>query len=127
MVGVTVGAGIGRLQGLYGLLSDQLVSATLVTASGKILQVSNTSNSDLFWGVRGAGANFGVITSATYKVRPLINGGIFSSMDMIFLASQNVSYFNALASMANGNGTFPAKLAAISNVIYNTTSKQVSF
>ncbi|TVY43293.1 FAD-linked oxidoreductase [Lachnellula subtilissima] len=124
MVGVTIGAGIGRLQGLYGLLSDALISATVVTASGKVLQVSETSNSDLFWGIRGAGANFGVITSATYKVQPIINNGIFTSMDMIFTAAQNVSYFNTLASMVNGNGTFPAKLAAITNVLYNTTSNQ---
>ncbi|KAA8565447.1 hypothetical protein MFRU_006g00290 [Monilinia fructicola] len=124
MVGVSVGAGIGRLQGIYGLLSDALISATVVTASGRVLQVSETSNSDLFWGIRGAGANFGVITSATYKVQPLINGGIFTSVDLIFPASKNVSYFNTLASMANGNGTFPAKLAAISNIIYNATSKE---
>ncbi|QSZ36199.1 hypothetical protein DSL72_007325 [Monilinia vaccinii-corymbosi] len=124
MVGVSIGAGIGRLQGIYGLLSDALISATVVTASGRVLHVSETSNSDLFWGIRGAGANFGVITSATYRVQPLINGGIFTSVDMIFPASKNVSYFNTLASMANGNGTFPAKLAAISNIVYNSTSNE---
>ncbi|KAF7863837.1 hypothetical protein EAF04_006802 [Stromatinia cepivora] len=124
MVGVSVGAGIGRLQGLYGLLIDALISATVVTASGKVLHVSETSNPDLFWGIRGAGANFGVITSATYRIQPLINNGIFTSIDMIFPASKNVSYFNTLASMANGNGTFPAGLAAITNIVYNATSNQ---
>ncbi|TVY40372.1 FAD-linked oxidoreductase [Lachnellula occidentalis] len=124
MVGVTIGAGIGRLQGVYGLLSDALISATVVTASGKVIQVSENSHSDLFWGIRGAGANFGVITSATYRVQPLINDGIFTSIDLIFPASKNVSYFNTIASMVNGNGTFPAKLALISNVLYNTTSNQ---
>ena len=126
MVGVTIGAGIGRLQGIYGLLSDALLSATVVTASGKVLQVSETSNADLFWGIRGAGGNFGIITSATYRVQPMINGGMFTSIDMVFPASKNVSYFNTLASMVNGKGTFPAKLAAISNVIYDTASNQVS-
>jgi hypothetical protein len=126
MVGVSIGAGVGRLQGLYGLLSDALISATVVTASGKVLQVSETSNSDLFWGIRGAGANLVVITSATYKVQPISNAPIFTSVDMIFPADKNVSYYNTLASMANGQGTFPAKLAAISNVIWDTASNSVS-
>jgi len=124
MVGVSIGAGLGRLQGMYGLLSDALISATVVTAAGQVIQVSATSNSDLFWGLRGAGANFGVITSATYRVQPLTNKGFFTSIDMIFPASQNVSYFNTLAGMVNGEGN--AKLAAISNVIFNASSNEVS-
>ncbi|KAK8108235.1 uncharacterized protein PG998_010248 [Apiospora kogelbergensis] len=76
MIGVTLGGGIGRLDGLQGLVLDALVSARIVLANGTLLEVSKTSNPDLFWGVRGAGQNFGVVTSATYKVQPLYKGDL---------------------------------------------------
>ncbi|KAK4992368.1 hypothetical protein LTR50_001126 [Elasticomyces elasticus] len=72
-VGVTLGAGVGRLQGEFGLLIDALKSVRMVTAEGKLITVSATENSELFWGIRGAGFNFGVVVSATYKLQPLIN------------------------------------------------------
>ncbi|KAK4981117.1 hypothetical protein LTR28_005260 [Elasticomyces elasticus] len=54
-VGVTLGAGVGRLQGEFGLLIDALKSVRMVTAEGKLITVSATENSELFWGIRGAG------------------------------------------------------------------------
>jgi FAD/FMN-containing dehydrogenase len=53
--------------GYFGLVLDGLVSARMVTADGRVVEVSETNNSDLFWGIRGAGANFGIITSATLQ------------------------------------------------------------
>jgi FAD/FMN-containing dehydrogenase len=125
MVGVTVGAGIGRLQGLYGLLSDALISAHLVTAKGELIEVSETSNPDLFWGIRGAGANFGVITSATYRVQPRVQNSTFTSVDFVFPAEMNVSYFNALESFYGSNKTFPPQLAPISVMAYDNNTSQV--
>ncbi|KAJ4303141.1 hypothetical protein N0V90_002033 [Kalmusia sp. IMI 367209] len=120
MVGVTLGGGIGRLNGLQGLVMDALISARIVIANGTLLEVSETSNSDLFWGVRGAGQNFGVITSATYKVQPLYKDGVWTSVDLIIPLEKNVSYFETVSSML----PLPADLTVQSTVVYNTTTNQ---
>ncbi|KAL4784744.1 FAD-binding domain-containing protein [Aspergillus varians] len=121
MVGVTAGGGIGRFQGVNGLLIDSLLSVRLVTANSEIIDVSEDSNSDLFWAIRGAAPNFGVITSATYKLHPLINDGQFMSADFIFPASSNASYFDFLETL---EGTIPAELSAISVLGYNETTDE---
>lgn len=53
---------------------DALVSARLVTAQGEMVEVSKTENPDLFWAIRGAGANFGIVVSATFQAHRLIDG-----------------------------------------------------
>ena len=53
--------------GTFGLILDALVSARVVTATGEVIEVSDTHNEDLFWTIRGAGANFGIITEATFQ------------------------------------------------------------
>lgn len=65
--GATLGARVGRYQGLHGLILDALLSVRLVTATGDIIPVSATEHSDLFWGLRGAGLNFGIVVSAIKK------------------------------------------------------------
>ncbi|KAL4960818.1 FAD-binding oxidoreductase [Aspergillus stella-maris] len=95
MIGATIGAGIGRLQGTHGLMIDALLSVKLVTAAGELIEVSKDSYPDLFWGVRGASHNFGIITEATYQLQPL--GYDFVSVDMRFPAALNGSFFEALA------------------------------
>ncbi|KAI0525614.1 hypothetical protein F5B22DRAFT_590734 [Xylaria bambusicola] len=70
-VGITapiMGGGHGWLQGQYGLAADQVVSARLVLTNGDIVTVSNESNKDLFWAIRGAGHNFGLVTEWEYRV-----------------------------------------------------------
>lgn len=123
MVGATIGAGVGRLQGLDGLVIDALVSVRLVTANGSIVEASETVNAELFWGIRGAGANFGIITVATYKLTPLHNGGQVTNVDLIFGAASNASYFEVLASF---EGNMPAELAIITDIVYNATAGAVS-
>ena len=76
--GLTLGGGYGWLGGKYGLACDNLIWAEVVTADGEILQCSEDHNADLFWGLRGAGANFGVVTKLQYKLHPVsrVLGGL---------------------------------------------------
>jgi FAD/FMN-containing dehydrogenase len=78
--GLTLGGGIGWLTRKAGLSSDNLVSAEVVTADGRVLRASADTNADLFWAIRGGGGNFGVVTSFEYQlhsVGPLVNLGLF--------------------------------------------------
>lgn len=63
-----LGGGHGLLQGQYGLVADQLLEANVVLANGTSVVASSTSNADLFWALRGAGHNFGIVTSMKIRV-----------------------------------------------------------
>jgi FAD/FMN-containing dehydrogenase len=79
IAGLTLGGGIGWLNGKHGLACDNVLSADVVTAEGQLLAASAEENEDLFWGIRGGGGNFGVVTSLTYQlhpVGPVLGGGI---------------------------------------------------
>jgi hypothetical protein len=71
IAGLTLGGGYGWLNGKYGLACDNVRSIDVVTADGRLMTASADENADLFWGVRGAGANFGVITSFEYRLHPV--------------------------------------------------------
>jgi FAD/FMN-containing dehydrogenase len=71
IAGLTLGGGLGWLMGQHGLACDNLVSVDLVTADGRFLTASARENADLFWGVRGGGGNFGVVTSFEYTLHPV--------------------------------------------------------
>lgn len=69
--GISTGGGITVIQRTAGVISDNILAATIVDANGEILRVSENENPDLFWAIRGGGGgNFGIITSYTFKVRP---------------------------------------------------------
>lgn len=69
--GISTGGGITAIQRTAGVISDNILAATIVDANGEILHVSENENPDLLWAIRGGGGgNFGIITSYTFKIRP---------------------------------------------------------
>lgn len=124
LIGATLGAGVGIFQGLLGLIIDSLVSVRLVTADGNLVEASEDLNPDLFWGIRGAGANFGIATSATYKLHDAvdINNGQVMTADLVFSAHMKSDYFKTLESFED---KWPAELAGGSTIAWNADSEAV--
>jgi FAD/FMN-containing dehydrogenase len=83
--GLTLGGGIGWLQRKHGLTIDQLLAVDLVTAEGELVKASEAQNPELFWGVRGGGGNFGIVTEFEFRlnqVGPIVLAGpIFWPME----------------------------------------------
>jgi FAD/FMN-containing dehydrogenase len=79
IAGLTLGGGFGWISRKYGLTCDNLLSVDVVTSEGEFLTASKTENEDLFWGLRGGGGNFGIVTSFEYELQsigPMVLGGM---------------------------------------------------
>ena len=112
IAGLTLGGGMGWLARKYGLSCDNLLSVDIVTADGRFLTASATENADLFWGVRGGGGNFGIITSFEYRlhpVGPLVWGGFVSHP--VSKAKDVLTFYEEFSSAAPDELTTLAVLA----------------
>ena len=109
VAGLTLGGGIGHLARGFGLSIDNLLSADVVTADGRLVQASEHENEDLFWAIRGGGGNFGVATSLEFRLHPVkeIYGG-----PMFFELSEVENILNFyrgyIADAPEQIGAFPA-------------------
>ena len=80
VAGLTLGGGMGRLQRKHGLTIDNLASVELVTADGRHVRTSEEEHPELFWGMRGAGPNFGIVTAFEYRLHPLDHAITFGTV-----------------------------------------------
>ena len=108
MMGPGLGGGFGRYQGYFGLVLDNIIDLNVVLADGSMVTVSESSNSDLYWGMRGAGHNFGIVTSFNYKIydQPVVT---WFAETMIF-TSDKLEMFFELLNILGANGTQPVEL-----------------
>lgn len=108
LFGLTLGGGFGWLTRAYGLTIDSVIAAEVITASGENLRASESENSDLFWGLRGGGGNFGVVTSVTYRAQPL--GPQVYSGNLIY---QRRNWASALAAYGRWTRELPDEITSI--------------
>jgi FAD/FMN-containing dehydrogenase len=104
MIGPMLGGGHGVLQGHYGLLADNLISARVVLANGSIVTVSSSSHPDLFWAIRGAGHNFGIVTGFEYRIYDAPQPDSWVHIQIDYHQQQLETFlgvYNSLASSAN--------------------------
>jgi FAD/FMN-containing dehydrogenase len=95
VAGLTLGGGFGWLSRKYGMTVDNLLSAEVVTSDGKRVHASETENADLFWGLRGGGGNFGVVTSFEFQLHP-VGPNVLSGL-IVFPFSQAKSVLTRFA------------------------------
>lgn len=118
VIGVAFGAGLGRLQGKYGFLHDNMISCKLVLVDGSIVTASEKSHADLFWAIRGAGHNFGIALEATFQVYPQAHGGVHCTWDLQYTLDQCDEVFTVLN---NVHEIMPPELAIF--IVWNRQSK----
>jgi FAD/FMN-containing dehydrogenase len=124
IAGLTLGGGLGWLMSSYGLAADNVLAVELVTADGRIVEVTESSDPDLFWALRGGGGNFGVAASFLYRCYPLsmVVGGLIAHpfdrapemlrfyRDAIAGVSDELTVFAGVVHAPDGSGM---KLAAM--------------
>ncbi len=129
IAGLTLGGGLGWLMAKYGLAADALLGVELVNSDGDVLDVTEASDPDLFWALRGGGGNFGIATNFTYRLHPLelVTGGLIAHpidaapdllrfyRDAVADCPDDLTVFAGLVHAPDGSG---AKLAAL--VVFHT-------
>lgn len=124
--GLTLGGGYGYLTGKHGLVIDNLLEVELVLASGEIVIANEKENQDLFWAIRGAGANFGLVTKFMFKAHAqsnLVWGGSLGFektqlKDVITFANQVLEKSEGEASMMVGFNALNSAEATVTAVVF---------
>ena len=124
LLGATLGGGLGPYGGLHGLQLDALESVHMITGKGEILDVSATSHSELFWGMRGAGFNFGIVTSAVFKVFDFTNRGVATNAEFVFASNNSLPVWNFMKKYQDSQ---PSNLAMDVGIGYNPAFGGVGF
>lgn len=118
IAGLTLGGGLGWLMAKYGLAADSVLAFELVNGEGDILEVTEDSDPDLFWALRGGGGNFGIATTFTYRLHPvdMVTGGLIAHpldaapdllrfyREAVADAPDDLTVFAALAHAPDGSG-----------------------
>jgi FAD/FMN-containing dehydrogenase len=119
IAGLTLGGGLGWLMGKHGLAADNLLEVELVTADGRVRSVTDDSDADLMWALRGGGGNFGVAVSFVYRLHPVttVTGGVIAHpfeqagemlrfyRDAVAGCSDDLVVFAGLVHAPDGSGT----------------------
>lgn len=95
-LGPMLGGGHGFLQGYHGLVADNLIEARVVLANGSVVMVSDKSNPDLFWALRGAGHNFGIVTEVTSKIYDVPDNDIWYYENFVYTGNSVEQIFTQL-------------------------------
>ncbi len=109
--GLTLGGGYGYLARRFGLACDNVLSAEVVTASGEVLVASPDQNQDLYWGIRGGGGNFGVVTTFEFQLHPF--GPEILSVDLAYPIDDGPAAIRALLALAEDSSDALVAGAAI--------------
>ena len=93
--GLTLGAGFGRVARRFGLTLDNVLSHDIVTADGKLLHASPDENPELYWGLRGGGGNFGVVTNFEFRLHPMEREVVFGNIGFPLKEAKSVLNYYA--------------------------------
>jgi FAD/FMN-containing dehydrogenase len=102
---------------------DSLLSVRIMLANTTVVVASQSENEDLFYGIRGAGFNFGIVLEATYQIYDQVPNGLHLNADFIFPVTQAKSYFQALKKKSKN---LEKELSVITYVVFDPASNQVS-
>jgi hypothetical protein len=120
LLGPGLGGGYGDQQGAHGMISDNFLQLNVVLADGSAIRVNSTCHDDLFWGLKGAGHNFGIVTSVEMNIFPR-ESEVWFYHNYIWRGDKLVDVFNAVNKMS-ANGSMPLKMAVnYGTFMVNTT------
>ena len=116
--GLTLGGGMGWLARQYGLSCDNVVSFEMVTAGGDVVRASQTENADLYWGLRGGGGNFGIVTEFEFRLHEVGTAALLTELSFpIDAAGSALRTWRDLSAEAPRQATFTASLPGDQDVI----------
>src|SRR6266436_174184 len=116
--GLTLGGGMGWLARQYGLSCDNVVAFEMVTADGEVVLASQTENADLYWGLRGGGGNFGVVTEFEFRLHEVGTDARITELSFPIEAAGSVlRTWRDLSAEASRQATFTAGLPSDQNVV----------